>query len=151
MTGYPQQSHAISGVNWFNGYFTLHPYWVIFNLVVRHPLSPHPIWSSHPHPAKPILITRITQAISFLTLYTINAAYPIPVFPPVTQVPPTVGDSIAKMANLSTDVKAKLAEGPQLDPPKDTPFTPAELKFYDGQVEGEKIYVAIKGIVFDGQ
>ena len=101
-------------------------------------------------PLTPI-IHSYAQAISFLTLYTINAAHPIPPIPSVDKVSPTVGDSIAKLATLSTDVKARMSEGPQLDPPKDTPFTAEELKFYDGQVEGEKIYVAIKGIVFDGK
>lgn len=43
------------------------------------------------------------------------------------------------------------AEGPELDPPKDTPFTTEALKRFDGSVEGEPIYVAIKGQIFDGK
>lgn len=37
----------------------------------------------------------------------------------------------------------------QLDPPKSTPFTPAELAAYDGTSD-KGIYVAIKGEIFDG-
>ncbi|KAK9235917.1 cytochrome b5-like heme/steroid binding domain-containing protein [Lipomyces kononenkoae] len=35
-----------------------------------------------------------------------------------------------------------------LDPPKDTPFTPTELRQFDG-VHNPLIYVAVKGTVFD--
>lgn len=42
-------------------------------------------------------------------------------------------------------------EVPQLEPPKDTPFTTAELSKYDGTNEGLEIYVAIKGSIFDGE
>lgn len=37
-----------------------------------------------------------------------------------------------------------------LDAPRDTPFTVAELAKFDGAVAGEPIYVAMKGIIFDG-
>ena len=36
----------------------------------------------------------------------------------------------------------------QLEPPKDTPITPAELSQHDGSND-KPIYVAIKGTVFD--
>ncbi|KAK9454478.1 cytochrome b5-like heme/steroid binding domain-containing protein [Dipodascopsis uninucleata] len=36
----------------------------------------------------------------------------------------------------------------QLAPPQDRVFTPEELRKYDG-VESDKIYVAVKGVVFD--
>ncbi|KAH8831871.1 hypothetical protein DL96DRAFT_1589269, partial [Flagelloscypha sp. PMI_526] len=38
-------------------------------------------------------------------------------------------------------------ENPNLAPPKSDPFTPEALAEYDGR--GDKIYVAIKGTVFD--
>ena|ERR1700733_1751859 len=34
-----------------------------------------------------------------------------------------------------------------LAPPKDDPYTPEQLKEYDGSTAGKAIYVAIKGIV----
>lgn len=37
-----------------------------------------------------------------------------------------------------------------LDAPKDTPYTAAELKKYDGATPDEPIYVAMKGMIFDG-
>lgn len=43
------------------------------------------------------------------------------------------------------------ADAPALSPPKDTPFTIEELKKFDGTVDGQPIYVAIKGIIFDGE
>ncbi|KAK2464787.1 hypothetical protein APHAL10511_003205 [Amanita phalloides] len=36
-----------------------------------------------------------------------------------------------------------------LTEPKDDPFTPEQLREYDGSVPGKPIYVAIKGTVFD--
>ncbi|PFH46946.1 hypothetical protein AMATHDRAFT_153343 [Amanita thiersii Skay4041] len=36
-----------------------------------------------------------------------------------------------------------------LAPPKDDPFTPEELRKYDGSTPGNPIYVAIKGTIFD--
>jgi membrane-associated progesterone receptor component len=36
-----------------------------------------------------------------------------------------------------------------LDPPKDTPFSPAELAQFDGTDPNRPIYVAIKGTIFD--
>lgn len=38
-----------------------------------------------------------------------------------------------------------------LDAPKDTPFTAAELAKFDGKTPGQPIYVAMKGIIFDGE
>lgn len=43
------------------------------------------------------------------------------------------------------------AEGPKLEAPKSTPYTTEALKKFDGSVEGEPIYVAIKGQIFDGK
>ncbi|CAE6416564.1 unnamed protein product [Rhizoctonia solani] len=37
----------------------------------------------------------------------------------------------------------------QLQPPKDDPYTLAELSAYDGRDPGRPVYVAIKGTVFD--
>ncbi|EUC61055.1 cytochrome b5-like heme/steroid-binding domain protein [Rhizoctonia solani AG-3 Rhs1AP] len=37
----------------------------------------------------------------------------------------------------------------QLQPPKDDPYTLAELSAYDGRDPGRPVYVAIKGMVFD--
>ncbi|KAM0746860.1 cytochrome b5 [Meredithblackwellia eburnea MCA 4105] len=45
------------------------------------------------------------------------------------------------MSAPPTDIK--------LDPPKETPFTTAELAQFDGSKEGKPIYVAIKGLIFD--
>lgn len=42
-------------------------------------------------------------------------------------------------------------EGPKLEAPKSTPFTTEELKKFNGAIEGEPIYVAIKGTIFDGK
>jgi len=36
----------------------------------------------------------------------------------------------------------------QLAPPKDDPFTPEELKKYDGSADETPIYVAIKGTLW---
>lgn len=38
-----------------------------------------------------------------------------------------------------------------LDPPKDTPFTVQELAEFNGLTPGRPIYVAMKGLIFDGQ
>lgn len=51
----------------------------------------------------------------------------------------------------SIDMSAIPADAPALNPPKDTPYTIEELKKFDGTVEGQPIYVAIKGIIFDGE
>ncbi|CAG8460564.1 4467_t:CDS:2 [Funneliformis caledonium] len=45
----------------------------------------------------------------------------------------------------------KPSEAPSkvLDPPKDTPFTPAELAKFDGSDSSAPVYLAVKGTVFD--
>ncbi|KAF8625320.1 hypothetical protein AX15_005450 [Amanita polypyramis BW_CC] len=56
----------------------------------------------------------------------------------------------APAENLEKPLKSVM-QPPRTDlaPPKDVPFTPEELKQYDGSVPGGPIYVAIKGTVFD--
>nr|CAG8440260.1 9753_t:CDS:2 [Entrophospora candida] len=44
---------------------------------------------------------------------------------------------------------SKDSVNPNLQPPKDTLFTPAELAKYDGTDASQPIYVAIKGTIFD--
>lgn len=56
-----------------------------------------------------------------------------------------------KLNDLNTEMTETAPEVPQLDAPKDTPFTTAELSKYDGSTEGLPIYVAIKGTIFDGE
>lgn len=41
------------------------------------------------------------------------------------------------------------APAANLNPPLDTPYTPEELAKYNGVPEGQKIFVAIKGTIFD--
>lgn len=52
-----------------------------------------------------------------------------------------------KMAALATAAGDAIV----LDPPKDTPFTTEELAGFNGSVDGRPIYVAIKGLIFDGE
>lgn len=39
----------------------------------------------------------------------------------------------------------------KLNAPLDTPYTTEQLKAFNGLTEGKPIYVAMKGIIFDGQ
>ncbi|KAL7411467.1 progesterone binding protein [Mrakia frigida] len=41
------------------------------------------------------------------------------------------------------------APASDLAPPLSTPYTPAQLAVFNGVPEGQKIYVAIKGTIFD--
>lgn len=57
-------------------------------------------------------------------------------------------------AKVEAEKEKKMAEEVPapivLDAPKSTPFTTEELKKFNGSVEGNPIYVAIKGQIFDG-
>ncbi|GAA5942491.1 hypothetical protein JCM10213_004791 [Rhodosporidiobolus nylandii] len=66
---------------------------------------------------------------------------------PMSQIGAKAADAAVKVADLTVP-KPKT---PELDPPKDTPFSREELAKYDGTNAevGEKIYVAIKGQIFD--
>ncbi|GAA5928608.1 cytochrome b5-like heme/steroid binding domain-containing protein [Sporobolomyces koalae] len=61
----------------------------------------------------------------------------------------SVKATVADAAVKTVDTLAPKPDQAQLDPPKDTPFTKAELSKYDGRTPDTPIYVAIKGQVFD--
>ncbi|GAA5977563.1 hypothetical protein JCM11641_006865 [Rhodosporidiobolus odoratus] len=66
---------------------------------------------------------------------------------PMSQIGAKAADAAVKVA----DAVVPKPPTPQLDPPKDTPFSTEELAKYDGTDASvdEKIYVAIKGKIYD--
>ncbi|KAI5474664.1 cytochrome b5 [Pseudohyphozyma bogoriensis] len=72
---------------------------------------------------------------------------------PATQTPAKAAKDLLDLPESEEDMaaaaEAALNPTKELDPPKDTPFTTEELKKFDGSVEGNPIYVAIKGSIFD--
>ncbi|GAA5911556.1 uncharacterized protein JCM6883_005792 [Sporobolomyces salmoneus] len=57
--------------------------------------------------------------------------------------------TLADAAVKTADTLVSKPDEAQLDPPKDTPFTKAELAKYNGSDESTPIYVAIKGKIYD--
>lgn len=101
-----------------------------------------------------------------------NALHPSSIFPlppnltPSSQVlsiaffyfvdaqPTPTKRAVPKLIDLNkamADSQLPAVEVPVLNAPLDTPYTVEELKKYDGKTEGEKIFVAIKGVIFDGE
>ncbi|GAA5857518.1 hypothetical protein JCM8547_009314 [Rhodosporidiobolus lusitaniae] len=68
---------------------------------------------------------------------------------PMSGVVNTVENAAIDAAVKVADVAVPKPPAPQLDPPKDTPFSKEELSKYDGKDEKTPIYVAIKGQIFD--
>ncbi|GAA5911004.1 hypothetical protein JCM6882_006746 [Rhodosporidiobolus microsporus] len=82
----------------------------------------------------------------FLFLQQAFPATPIEQPPnPMSQIGAKVADAAVKVA----DATVAKPPPPELDPPKDTPFSKAELAKYDGKDADTPIYVAIKGQIFD--
>lgn len=60
----------------------------------------------------------------------------------------SAADKLVKTADAVAQAPA--GDKTELDPPKDTPFTEAELAKYDGKDDHTPIYVGIKGRIYDG-
>ncbi|GAA5821515.1 hypothetical protein JCM3770_001056 [Rhodotorula araucariae] len=60
---------------------------------------------------------------------------------------PSAADKLVKTADAT--VAAPAGNKVELDPPKETPFSTAELASYDGKDADTPIYVAIKGRIYD--
>lgn len=91
------------------------------------------------------------QILSCLFFYYLHNRFPLDPSaypqPPMDSVKATVADAAVK----TVDTLTTKPDETQLDPPKDTPFTKAELAKYDGKDKDTPIYVAIKGKIYDGQ
>jgi hypothetical protein len=63
----------------------------------------------------------------------------------------SVKATVADAAVKTVDTLTSKPDETKLDPPKDTPFTKAELSKYNGSDPSTPIYVAIKGKIYDGE
>ncbi|GAA6021107.1 hypothetical protein JCM11491_004418 [Sporobolomyces phaffii] len=76
-----------------------------------------------------------------------------PLDPAAYAAPPNEMDSVkatvADAAVKTVDAVTAQPDAAQLDPPKDTPFTKAQLAKYNGADPDTPIYVAIKGKIYD--
>jgi hypothetical protein len=63
----------------------------------------------------------------------------------------SVKATVADAAVKTVDTLTSKPDETKLDPPKDTPFTKAELSKYNGSDPNMPIYVAIKGKIYDGE
>lgn len=94
------------------------------------------------------------QILSGIFFYYLHHKFPLD---PAAYSHPTVDDpmdsakaTLADAAVKTVDAVTSKPDETQLDPPKDTPFTKAELAKYNGADPSTPIYVAIKGKIYDG-
>ncbi|BGP39893.1 hypothetical protein JCM10450v2_003867 [Rhodotorula kratochvilovae] len=87
--------------------------------------------------------------LSSLFLWYLQIAFPTPadLRTDMASLEPSAADKLVKTADLT--VSAPAGDKKELDPPKDTPFSSAELAKYDGKDEATPIYVGIKGRIYD--
>ncbi|GAA5836080.1 hypothetical protein JCM3766R1_001960 [Sporobolomyces carnicolor] len=91
--------------------------------------------------------------LSGIFFYYLHHKFPLD---PAAYSHPTVDDpmdsakaTLADAAVKTVDAVTSKPDETQLDPPKDTPFTKAELAKYNGADPSTPIYVAIKGKIYD--
>ncbi|GAA5980762.1 hypothetical protein JCM5350_006379 [Sporobolomyces pararoseus] len=88
--------------------------------------------------------------LSSLFFYYLHHKFPLdPAAYPQPEVMDSAKATVADAAVKTVDTLTSKPDQTQLDPPKDTPFTKAELSKYNGSDPSTPIYVAIKGKIYD--
>lgn len=109
---------------------------------------------SPPNPGTPD--SSPAQLLSVLFLWYLQIAFPTPTaddlraraHDSMSSLEAKAADKLVKTADAT--VSAPAGDKTELDPPKDTPFSKAELAKNDGRDENTPIYVGIKGRIYDG-
>jgi membrane-associated progesterone receptor component len=85
-----------------------------------------------------------------LALYAVLLAIPFVVLAGRAFAKPKSPASAQATTSAKDDEPQTIMQPPRddLEPPKDTPFTLAELSQYDGNEDGKPIYLAIKGMFY---